>query len=332
MTAKNRVRPCFLILTLMLIHAGLLAWAATANSATYDEYAHLPAGVAYWKHWALPIYNLSPPLVRMLGSWPAVLDGAIAPPLTPALMSYRPSSRHFDYGYMFMAVNRDHFARYLLLGRFAMIPVALLGLWITSRWAGQLYGPGGAVIAAAVYAFSPGFIAHGALVTTDSGTTVAMLAAMWTWWRFCRALRTGDTIPWKLPALAVVTITIAHLCKFTAFLLWPAMLAVAVSDGLPVPLQIQLLPTEQVPLNYDIANGSNSVIQGIERDAIGRRVAYWAYPQHPGDWYGTLQTLSPVPNPVPAEDMCHLYNVTRDRPTARPAGNLGGDYNAEAVG
>lgn len=84
-----------------------------------------------------------------------------------------------------------------------------------------------------------------------------------------------------------------------------------VSDGLPVPLQIQLLPTEQVPLSYNIDNGTNRVIQGIERDAIGARVAYWCYPEHPGDWYGRMQALSLIPNPVPAEDVCHMYNVAR---------------------
>lgn len=84
-----------------------------------------------------------------------------------------------------------------------------------------------------------------------------------------------------------------------------------VADGLPVPLQVQLLPTEQVPLSYNMPNGTNTVTQAIERNAIGQRVAYWCYPQHPGDWYGTIRALSLVPAPVDAADMCHLFNVTR---------------------
>lgn len=85
------------------------------------------------------------------------------------------------------------------------------------------------------------------------------------------------------------------------------------SDGLPVPLQVQLLPTEQVPLFYSLPNGVNSVVQGIERNPLGQRVAYWTHRQHPGDV--VPMTASPT-NPydlarVPAGDMVHLYNVAR---------------------
>ena len=55
-------------------------------------------------------------------------------------------------------------------------------------------------------------------------------------------------------------------------------------DGLTVPLQLQLLPSEMLPkhLNQILANG-HVIRQGIEFDAIGRRVAYHFYRRHPGD-------------------------------------------------
>ena len=83
------------------------------------------------------------------------------------------------------------------------------------------------------------------------------------------------------------------------------------SDGLPVPLQIQLLPTEMVPLDTRTLAAANVVTQGIERDRIGRRVAYWMLPQHPAEWVGTSFGLDNAPVRVPAEDVCHLYNVAR---------------------
>lgn len=82
------------------------------------------------------------------------------------------------------------------------------------------------------------------------------------------------------------------------------------SDGLPVPLQIQLLPTEMVPLDYQQPNGANSVIQGIERNPIGQRVAYWMYRQHPGE-LASFGVTSGLPYRVDAVDVVHLYNVTR---------------------
>lgn len=84
------------------------------------------------------------------------------------------------------------------------------------------------------------------------------------------------------------------------------------SDGLPVPLQIQMIPAEQVPLDWNQPNGTNNVLQGIERNAIAARVAYWMYPQHPGDTLPIGQSVDLQPVRVDAADVCHLYNATDD--------------------
>ena len=78
------------------------------------------------------------------------------------------------------------------------------------------------------------------------------------------------------------------------------------SDGLPVPLQLQLLPAEQLPLDYSIPFRGNEVTQGIERDAIGRRVAYWMYPRHPGDLMSMIATDGNQPSRIDAADICHM--------------------------
>lgn len=55
-------------------------------------------------------------------------------------------------------------------------------------------------------------------------------------------------------------------------------------DGLTVPLQLQLLPSEMCPTEYNIdLEGGNTVRQGIEFDRIGRRVAYHFWKVNPGD-------------------------------------------------
>ena len=61
--------------TLIAVHAVLLTASALNNSVAFDESAHLPAGLAYWKfgYRALPIYDLSPPLLRL---WSAALPAA----------------------------------------------------------------------------------------------------------------------------------------------------------------------------------------------------------------------------------------------------------------
>src|SRR5688572_4406456 len=67
------------VAALIALHGALLVWAAVRNSVAYDEFAHLPAGVAYLRHGELSIYNQTPPLLRWWGAWPALLAGGAAP-------------------------------------------------------------------------------------------------------------------------------------------------------------------------------------------------------------------------------------------------------------
>lgn len=83
------------------------------------------------------------------------------------------------------------------------------------------------------------------------------------------------------------------------------------SDGLPVPLQLQLIPSEQLPLSYAVPDRLNPIVQSIERNPIGKRTAYWVLPQHPGEFLTGFPAFSPTPVRVSAEDVAHMYNVSR---------------------
>ncbi|RWC29833.1 MAG: phage portal protein [Mesorhizobium sp.] len=84
-----------------------------------------------------------------------------------------------------------------------------------------------------------------------------------------------------------------------------------VEDGLTVPFQLQLLPAEMLDLadNRDLGNGRR-VEMGIEFDAIGRRVAYHFFRQHPGadQTFGSFAGQKTV---VPAEEVLHLFKPFR---------------------
>ncbi len=79
------------------------------------------------------------------------------------------------------------------------------------------------------------------------------------------------------------------------------------ADGLPVPLQVQLLEADMVPSTDSTAPNGNAIVQGIEFNRIGTRVAYWMLRNHPGDGRGDTGTLVRVP----AEYVIHLYKPTR---------------------
>ena len=206
---------------LLILHAGTLAYAALANSVTFDEYAHLAAGVAYWTHRALFIYCQSPPLLRWWGALPALLVGVRVPSVQP-MQSLSLGDMPWYYGEAFLRANFAIYPQLVVLSRLWMIPISCLGAWLAYRWAQELYGRRAGVAVCAVYVLTPAIASRGSLITTDAGTTAAMLAACWLWWRFCQ-----DPTPSRALQAALV-IAAAHLCKFTALLLWPAMLVMAV--------------------------------------------------------------------------------------------------------
>lgn len=80
-----------------------------------------------------------------------------------------------------------------------------------------------------------------------------------------------------------------------------------ISDGLTVPLQLQMLPSEMLDLAFtqDMENG-NRVRQGIEFDRIGRRVAYHFWVVHPGDNTERMVTTQRVR--VPASEVLHILD------------------------
>lgn len=81
------------------------------------------------------------------------------------------------------------------------------------------------------------------------------------------------------------------------------------SDGLTVPLQLQVLEADLLPLHHNSQNGGNSIRQGIERTPFGQRVAYWFYREHPGDRY-TVANLGNLSR-VNAAEVLHHYDPER---------------------
>ncbi|MEO1686512.1 MAG: phage portal protein [Pseudomonadota bacterium] len=85
------------------------------------------------------------------------------------------------------------------------------------------------------------------------------------------------------------------------------------SDGLPLPFQLQIMEPDHLDTRFDgkLASG-NVVREGIEYDALERRVAYHLFREHPGRLgrWGAFQTLQSTR--VEAKDIIHLFR--QDRP------------------
>jgi lambda family phage portal protein len=80
-------------------------------------------------------------------------------------------------------------------------------------------------------------------------------------------------------------------------------------DGLALPMQLQVLEPDYLDTNKNLMQGTQGgwIMRGIEFDAIGRRVAYWLFENHPGsDLFGNATSRR-----VNASEIVHVYDLER---------------------
>ncbi|MBD8531483.1 MULTISPECIES: phage portal protein [unclassified Massilia] len=81
------------------------------------------------------------------------------------------------------------------------------------------------------------------------------------------------------------------------------------SDGLPVPLQLQLLEIDWLDDSKTGTYQSNTIINGIEYSPLGAVAAYWLWDQHPGE-VSTVRGRAQSQR-VSADVIVHLFSPER---------------------
>lgn len=86
------------------------------------------------------------------------------------------------------------------------------------------------------------------------------------------------------------------------------------SDGLAIPLQLQVLEPDYLDHTKTQQTDTGYIIQGVEFDLLGRRIYYWLYGQHPGDvtYTSARGWASLESRRVTATEVLHIYR--KDRP------------------
>lgn len=83
-------------------------------------------------------------------------------------------------------------------------------------------------------------------------------------------------------------------------------------DGLKIPLQLQVMEPDHLDTDKTEPTVGGTIINGVEFDLLGRRVAYWLFPQHPGDAHLTRDSFRRTQSvKVPASEIVHLYRKER---------------------
>ena len=216
------------VVALLVMHFTLAVGSKRVQSTTSDELVHLTGGFSYWQ---LHDYRLHPEngiLPQRWAALPTYLQGATFPDLDQV---YWRTSDVWVLGHeFFYETGEDHFPR-LMTAR-AMIALFSVGTGLlVFFWSRALFGAGAAVLSLTFFAFSPIFLAHGALATSDVCMTFFFLASLSLWWRHLHDGR------FAVAVLSAAVFGLACVAKFSAVLLLPMMALLAIARcAAPVPM------------------------------------------------------------------------------------------------
>jgi len=85
------------------------------------------------------------------------------------------------------------------------------------------------------------------------------------------------------------------------------------ADGLRPAFQVQVLEPDYLDLDLTKSVTGGYIIQGVEFNLIGQRVAYWLYGQHPGDVLttGVRGGMPLTSQRIDAAEVIHVFDPTR---------------------
>jgi hypothetical protein len=233
MRIASRLRPprgwaVWLACALLAGHVALAALSLRQQSATIDEFGHLPAGLSHWQKQTFFVYRVNPPLTKMIAAAPVLF----ARPTMPYDNFFEAKAKQryeWTFGRRFMEENPDGYHELFFLGRYPMVALSVLGGWLLFLWARELHGGWAGVAAVALWSFCPNILANAQLITPDIGCTTAIIAASYVYWRWLRH-------PGWLGALGVgLVLGIAELTKFTLLALYPIWLLLLAAAFVPGP-------------------------------------------------------------------------------------------------
>ncbi|HEY4988237.1 MAG TPA: glycosyltransferase family 39 protein, partial [Opitutaceae bacterium] len=175
-----------------------------------------------YSYWVLNDYRLHPENGVLPQRWmalPLLLSGAVFPSLD---QYYWLTSDGWVMAHEFFYETKwDHFPWLMAARAMTALLSAGIGLLIFC-WSRRLFGTAGAFVSLIFFTFSPTFLAHGGLATSDVCMGFFMLASLGAWWRH---LNTPGAWPF---AVSACVFGLACVAKFSAPMIPPMMLLCAV--------------------------------------------------------------------------------------------------------
>lgn len=209
-----------LVLTLLCMIWAQATGSSARTSLTIDEGLHITSGYTILRTGDFRLVEEHPPLVKLLEALPLLLMPDLPDPTTlsgwdsdvAVTNSVRLVGAAKDLVYPYQPIDRLVFA--------ARVPVALLAVLLGAvvfRWASDLWGRSGGLIALSLLAFDPNILAHGSVAGTDLGAALFITLALFLLVRFMRR----STI--SLLVLAGVALGLAQGAKLSSVMLLPVV-------------------------------------------------------------------------------------------------------------
>jgi hypothetical protein len=221
------------------------------DSATFDETAHIGAGVSYLETGDFRLNPEHPPLAKVMAAAPLKLLSRGGGDYASAAWT---TADEWVFGFELLngplgASTRTNPALRLMPARAAMLGLGLLLCLSVYGWTKELFGEVPAVAALGLAVTCPTLMAHARLVTTDVPGALGMVLVAWAFWRWSRR-------PDRRRAVEMAAaLSAALLFKFSTILSIPALLALGIAA---------------------VATGRARVRQAVEALAIAGAVSYLA--------------------------------------------------------
>src|SRR6202795_2019283 len=199
------------VMLLLLVLEFQLLYSVKHESLTFDEGDHIFAGYMSLKHHDFGLNPEHPPLVKMIAAVPLLGMNLHEPQLqnryfkTEAYLSGRD-----------LIFQNDH-EMVIFRARMAASIFALLVALLAFLTAQEMFGTGAGFIALVLIVFEPNFLAHGSLVTTDTGAAAALVCSIYAFYRYVKSPS------WGRVAVLGLAAGLFFIVKHSAVLL-PAML------------------------------------------------------------------------------------------------------------
>ena len=206
------------VVFLLLVLEFQLLYSVKRESLSFDEGDHIFAGFMSLKHHDFGLNPEHPPLVKMIAALPLLRMNLHEPQL---------QNRYFkDEAYLSgrdLIFQNDHDNVIFRARRNASL-FALLAALLAFLMAREMFGTGAGLLALVLIVFEPNFLAHGALVTTDTGAAAAILASIYAFYRYVKSPSWGRVVVLGLAA------GFFFIVKHSAVLLPPMLILLAITE------------------------------------------------------------------------------------------------------